>query len=207
MINFTASSVSDMLWVLPLVLVAFTIDKKPILSGVLYGIACAMKQPPWLLAPFIIIYLVRSQHTEETRIKLLRIAKFVGPALALFFLVNLPFAFGDALGWFRNVVTPVTTDLVILSQGPAVLSQVGLIDVGRAFYTILTIGVLVVLVTNYYIYFKQLRYVVWILPGVILWFSYRTLTSYVIYWIPLMLVSLILWYNSASNHGSGRRPT
>jgi uncharacterized membrane protein len=207
MINFTASSVSDMLWVLPLVLVAFTIDKKPKLSGVLYGIACAIKQPPWLLAPFIMIYLVRTQNTNGARRKLKRVVEFIGPALALFFLVNLPFAFGDALGWLRNVVTPVTSDLVILSQGPAVLSQVGLIDVGRAFYSVLTIGVLVVLVTNYYIYFKQLRYVVWILPGVILWFSYRALTSYVIYWIPLMLVSLILWYNSASNHDSRRRPT
>jgi uncharacterized membrane protein len=207
MINFTASSVSDMLWVLPLVLVAFTIDKKPALSGILYGIACAIKQPPWLLAPFIIIYLIRTQHTRETRNKLLRIAKFLGPALAVFFLVNSPFAFSDPLGWLRNVVTPVTSDLVILSQtGPAILSQVGLIDVGRAFYSVLAIGVLVVLVTNYYIYFSQLRYVVWILPGVILWFSYRALTSYVIYWIPLMLASLILWYNSASNHNSrGRR--
>ncbi|MGA2791391.1 MAG: hypothetical protein ABSF00_11580 [Candidatus Bathyarchaeia archaeon] len=207
MINYTASSVTDMLWVLPLVLVAFTIDKKPALSGVLYGIACAIKQPPWLLAPFIIIYLVRTQHTRETRDKLVRIAKFVGPALGLFFLVNLPFAFSDPLGWLRNIVTPITSNLVILSQGPAVLSQVGLINVGRTFYTLLAIGVLVVLVTNYYVYFSQLRYVVWILPGIILWFSYRALTSYVIYWIPLMLVSLVLWYNSTDYSHNRRRST
>lgn len=207
LINFTASSVSDILWVLPLVLVAFTIDKKPVLSGLLYGVACAIKQPPWLLAPFIVIYLLRTEQAMDTRRKLQRVAKFLGPALALFALVNLPFAFGDPLGWLRNVVTPVTSDLVILSQGPAVLSQVGLIDVGRAFYSLLTIGVLIVLVTNYYVYFKQLRYVIWILPGIILWFSYRALTSYVIYWLPLMLVSLILWYNSTSSIGGRRHPT
>ena len=207
LINFTAASVSDILWVLPLVLVAFTIDKKPALSGLLYGVACAIKQPPWLLAPFIVIYLLRTERAMDSRRKLRRVARFLGPALALFALVNLPFAFGDPLGWLRNVVTPVTSDLVILSQGPAVLSQVGLIDVGRAFYSVLTIGVLVVLVTNYYVYFKQLRYVIWILPGIILWFSYRALTSYVIYWLPLMLVSLILWYNSASSIDGARRPT
>jgi uncharacterized membrane protein len=207
MINYTASSVTDILWVLPLVLVAFTIDKKPLLSGVLYGIACAIKQPPWLLAPFIIIYLVRTQQTRETRDKLARIAKFVGPALGLFFLVNFPFAFSDPLSWLRNIVTPITSNLVILSQGPAVLSQVGLINVGRTFYTILAIGVLVVLVTNYYVYFSQLRYVVWILPGIILWFSYRALTSYVIYWIPLMLVSLVLWYTSTDYSHNRRRST
>jgi len=198
LINFTASSVSDMLWVLPLVLVAFTIDKKPMLSGILYGVSCAIKQPPWLLAPFLIIYLSKTQVTRGIPNKLRRIAEFIGSALAFFVIVNLPFAFSDPTGWFRNVMTPITSDLVILSQGPAVLSQVGLVQVGRVFYSVLAIGVLIVLVTNYYVYFDRLRYVLWILPGVILWFSYRALTSYVIYWLPLMLVSLILWYNSYS---------
>jgi uncharacterized membrane protein len=199
LINFTASSVSDMLWVLPLVLVAFTIDKRPVMSGILYGVACAIKQPPWLLAPFLIIYLSRTQVTKDLSSKLQRIAKFVGPALALFLIVNLPFAFSDPISWFRDVLAPITSDLVILSQGPAILSQVGLAQVGRVFYSVLAIGVLVLLVTNYYVYFDRLRYVLWILPGVILWFSYRALTSYVIYWMPLMLVSLILWYNAYSS--------
>jgi uncharacterized membrane protein len=204
MINFTASSVSDILWVLPLLLVAFTIDKKPVVSGLLYGVACAIKQPPWLLAPFLVIYLLRTQHVSSARMKLERVGKFILPAVAFFCAMDIPFALGNPIGWLRDIVTPVTSDLVILSQGPAVLSQVGLIDVGRLFYSVLTIGVLVVLVANYYVYFDQLRYIVWILPGIILWFSYRALTSYVIYWLPLMLVSLILWYNSTSYGGTRR---
>jgi uncharacterized membrane protein len=204
LINFTASSVSDVLWVLPLLLVAFTLDEKPVLSGLFYGFACATKQPPWLLVPFLIIYLWHVQKTKERSEKLRRIAKFLGPAAALFLLVNLPFAYGDAATWFWNVMTPISSDLVILSQGPAVLSQVGLVHAGRGFYSFLAIGVMVVLVANYHVYFNKLRYVMWILPGVILWFSYRALTSYVIYWMPLMLASLILWYNAESNHRSGR---
>jgi len=195
MINFTASSVSDMLWVLPLVLAAFTLDKKSITSGIFYGIACAFKQPPWLLAPFVIIYLI--QTTEgQLGVKLRRVAWFLGPAAAFFLLVNLPFAYADPVGWVRNVITPISSDLVILSQGPAVLSQVGLISVGRVFYSILAVGVLLVLIGNYYVYFDKLRYMLWIFPGIILWFSFRALTSYVIYWMPLMLVSLLLWYKA-----------
>ena len=206
MINFTASSVSDMLWVLPLLLVAFNLDEKPLLSGLFYGVACAIKQPPWLLAPFLIIYLIHADATETYREKLRRIGKFMIPAGALFTLVNLPFAYGDVAGWFQNITTPIKSDLVILSQGPAVLSQVGLIHVGRTFYTILAFGVLIVLLTNYHLHFKKLRYVIWILPGVILWFSYRALTSYVIYWMPLMLASLVLWYKADGfGAGSGRR--
>ena len=197
LINFTAASVSDMLWVLPLMCAAFTLDRKPVVSGFFYGIACAVKQPPWLLAPFLIIYLLRTPPTD-VRMKLRKVASFIGPAVGLFLLVNLPFAYADPFGWFRNVITPISSDLVILSQGPAILSQVGLISVGRLFYSILAIGVLIVLVGNYYIYFEKLRYMLWIFPGIVLWFSFRALTSYVIYWMPLMLVSLLLWYTAES---------
>jgi uncharacterized membrane protein len=82
----------------------------------------------------------------------------------------------------------------MLSQGPSVLTQVGLVEVGRVFYTILAVGVLATLFVNYYAYFDRLKYMFWIFPGIILWFSFRALTNYVIYWLPLLLVSLILWY-------------
>jgi len=205
MINFTASSVSDMLWVLPLMLTAFTLDKKSITSGILYGIACAFKQPPWLLAPFLVIYLLQTGQ-GDVRVKLRRVASFLGPAAGLFLLVNLPFAYADPIGWIRNVITPISSDLVILSQGPAVLSQAGLISVGRVFYSVLAICVLLVLIGNYYIYFDKLRYMLWIFPGIILWFSFRALTSYVIYWMPLMLVSLLLWYKAETSPRISMKP-
>ena len=197
MINFTASSVSDMLWVLPLVGSAFLLERKPLLSGMLYGVACAIKQPPWLLAPFLLIYIYRSTPGLLGR-RLRSLATFIGPAAAIFIAVNLPFAYVNPYGWFMEVITPISSDLVFLSQGVAVLSQVGLLNVGRFFYSILAIGVLVVLIGNYYIYFDKLRYMFWIFPGIILWFSFRALTSYIIYWMPLMLVSLLLWYDADS---------
>ena len=207
LINFTASSVSDMLWVLPLMCAAFTLDRKPKVSGFFYGVACAFKQPPWLLAPFLIIYLLRVT-PGGVQVKVRKVFSFLAPAAGLFLLVNLPFAYADPANWFKNVITPISSDLVILSQGPAVLSQVGLVTVGRVFYSILAVGVLVVLVGNYYVYFDKIRYMLWIFPGIILWFSFRALTSYVIYWMPLMLVSLLLWYSAESTPRSmkARRP-
>jgi uncharacterized membrane protein len=193
MINFTAASVTDMLWVLPLLFAAFTL-KKPWLSGLFYGVSCAFKQIPWLLAPFLLIYMLQINGNAASRVRLSRALKFAGVAVVVFLAVNGPFMLAAPRVWFVNVLTPIASDLVILSQGPSVLTQVGSAEVGRAFYTILAVGILATLFVNYYVYFDRLKYILWIFPGIILWFSYRALTNYVIYWLPLLLVSLILWY-------------
>lgn len=193
MINFTAASVTDMLWVLPLVFGAFTL-KKPSVSGLFYGISCAFKQIPWLLAPFLLIYMLQIDRKAASRVRIVRALKFAGAAVVVFFVVNVPFIIGAPRVWLGDVLTPIASDLVILSQGPSVLTQVGLVEVGRTFYTILAAGVLVTLFVNFYAYFDRLKYIFWVFPGIILWFSFRALTNYVIYWLPLLLVSLILWY-------------
>jgi uncharacterized membrane protein len=195
MINFTAASVSDALWVLPLLFAAFYLEK-PLTSGLFYGLACAMKQTPWLLAPFLLIYMMRAEDVRELRGRLLRTAKFVVATIAVFLVINLPFMIMNLTAWFRNVLTPMAEDLVIQSQGLSGLTEVGLLPVGKSFYTLLTVAVFVVLIVNYYVYFDKLRYILWIFPGIILWFSYRALTNYIIYWTPLMLASMILWYRA-----------
>lgn len=195
MINFTAASVSDALWVLPLLFAAFCLES-PLASGLFYGLACAMKQTPWFLAPFLLIYLIRTEDGKNLRKRLLRATKFAATTIAVFLAVNLPFMLANSAAWFRNVLTPMTEDLVIHSQGFSSLTEVGLLSVGRIFYTVVFGSVFVVLIVNYYVYFEKLRYVLWIFPGIVLWFSYRALTNYIIYWTPLMLVSLILWYKA-----------
>jgi uncharacterized membrane protein len=124
----------------------------------------------------------------------MRMLKFALVAVGVFLAVNLPFMASAPGTWFKDVLTPIASDLVILSQGPSLFTQVGLNEVGRAFYTTLAVGVAIVLFVNYYVYFDKLRYVFWIFPGIVLWFSFRALTNYIIYWLPLMLLSLILWY-------------
>ena len=195
MINFTAASVSDALWVLPLLFVAFYLDR-PLVSGVFYGLACAVKQTPWFLAPFLLIYMMRAEEQKPRSDRLRRMTVFVGATIGVFLAINISFMAADFTAWFTGVLTPMAEDLVILSQGLSVLSQVELLPVAKSFYTALVAAVSVVLIVNYYVYFDKLRYVFWIFPGIILWVSYRALTNYVIYWMPLMLVSLILWYKA-----------
>jgi uncharacterized membrane protein len=195
MINFTAASVSDILWVLPLLFTAFYMEK-PLTAGLFYGLACAAKQTPWFLVPFLLIYMMRAERTQPLRNKLQRTARFAAAASAAFLTLNLPFTLMNPTAWLGNVLTPMTEDLVILSQGPSLLTEVGLLPVGKTFYSVLVVAVSAVLIVNYYVYFDRLRYTLWIFPGIILWFSYRALTNYIIYWMPLMLVSVILWYKT-----------
>jgi uncharacterized membrane protein len=195
MINFTAASVSDALWVLPLLFAAFYLER-PLALGLFYGLACAMKQTPWFLAPFLLIYLVKTEEGKRLRERLWPAAKFAVTTIAVFLAINLPFMLPNPAAWFGNVLTPMTEDLVIHSQGFSSLTEVGLLPVGKIFYTVFFASVFLVLVVNYYVYFDKLRYVFWIFPGIALWFSYRALTNYIIYWTPLMLVSIILWYKA-----------
>jgi uncharacterized membrane protein len=195
MINFTAASVSDALWVLPLLFAAFCLER-PLALGFFYGLACAMKQTPWFLAPFLLIYLIKTEEGKSLRERLWPTMKFAATTIAVFLAINLPFIIQNPTAWFGNVMTPMTEDLVIHSQGISSLTEVGLLSVGKVFYTVLFASVFLVLVVNYFVYFDKLRFVFWIFPGIALWFSYRALTNYIIYWTPLMLVSMILWYKA-----------
>lgn len=195
MINFTAASVSDVLWVLPLLFAAFYLER-PLALGVFYGLACAMKQTPWFLAPFLLIYLIQTEQGKRLRERLWRATEFAGTTIAVFLAINLPFMFANPTAWLGNVLTPMAEDLVIHSQGLSSLTEVGLLSVGKLFYTLVFASVFLVLIVNYYVYFDKLRFAFWIFPGIALWFSYRALTNYIIYWTPLMLVSMILWYNA-----------
>lgn len=195
MINFTAASVSDALWVLPLLFAAFCLER-PLALGLFYGLACAMKQTPWFLAPFLLIYLIKTEEGKRLRERLRPAVKFAATTVAVFLAINIPFMLPNPTAWFGNVLTPMTEDLVIHSQGLSSLTEVGLLSVGKVFYTVVFASVFLVLVVNYYVYFDKLRFAFWIFPGIALWFSYRALTNYIIYWTPLMLVSMILWYKA-----------
>ena len=155
-----------------------------------------MKQTPWFLAPFLLIYLIKTEEGKSLRERLRPTMKFAATTIAVFLAINLPFILPNPTAWFGNVMTPMAEDLVIHSQGLSSLTEVGLLSVGKVFYTVLFASVFLVLVVNYYVYFDKLRFAFWIFPGIALWFSYRALTNYIIYWTPLMLVSIILWYKA-----------
>jgi uncharacterized membrane protein len=186
-IGFTAGSLTDFLWVLPAAVTTFYLEK-PRWAGAAYGVACAMKQIPWIAMPFLLIWQLRS---EPRRFGIQRLLEFTVSTALVFLAFNIQFMIDDLQAWVRGILTPLFGGLVILSQGLSVISQANGVPLSPNFYLLATLTVSAVLIINYYTYFESLKYALWILPGIILWFSFRALQSYFVFWIPLVVASII----------------
>lgn len=197
-IDFNAGAVTDFLWVLPMVWTALYI-RDPFRSGVFYGIACAIKQEPWIVAPFILIRMLNLRKGSLT-IRMCDVLKFAGAALISFVVPNLLFIVKDPLAWLYGVFTPASGGLVVLSQGLSMLTQSEIVPLPPMFYLATTIVIFSTLVANYFIYFDKMRHLIWLLPALTMWFSYRALQNYFMYWIPVMVAELLAEYPEQKDH-------
>jgi uncharacterized membrane protein len=100
----------------------------------------------------------------------------------------------DFGAWYAGVVTPAFGNLVVLSQGLSLITLASGVPLPPAFYLGTVVIASVALLIEYYLYFEQLAYAVWAFPAIILWFSYRGLQNYFIFWTPLLVMSAILLY-------------
>lgn len=188
-IDFNAGAVTDFLWVLPMVWTAFHM-KDPFRGGVFYGIACAIKQEPWIVAPFLLIRMLNLRKGSLT-VRMCDVLKFAGATLISFVIPNLLFVVKDPIAWFSGVFTPASGALVVLSQGLSMLTQSGIAPLPPAFYLATAIVIFLTLVANYLVYFDKMRHSIWLLPALTMWFSYRALQNYFMYWIPVMVAELL----------------
>ncbi len=192
-VNFTAGAVADFLWVLPLVLMVVYLDR-PRISGIMFGLACAMKQTPWLLAPFLLVWYLRDKRDLDLRSRLKRVGAFAGFGVTAFLIPNIWFMLVDFGAWYSGVVTPVLGNLVVLSQGLSLITLASGVPLPPAFYLVATLAVAATLLVNYFVYFERLALAIWAFPAVILWFSYRGLQNYFIFWLPLLVMSVVMLY-------------
>lgn len=190
-IDFNAGAVTDFLWVLPTVWMALSMDD-PFGSGIFYGIACAVKQQPWIVAPFSLIWMFNSKEGSYT-VRISHVMKFAGAAAIAFVLPNLLFIVKDPSAWLSGVMTPASGGLILLSQGLSMLTQAGITLLPPVFYLATTVAVFLTLIGNYFVYFERLKHWIWLLPAVTMWFSHRALQNYFMYWIPVMIAELLMW--------------
>jgi uncharacterized membrane protein len=192
-ISFGAGAIADFLWVLPLMLMVVYMDR-PWLAGVMYGLASGLKQTPWLLAPFLLMWFFRTGSDLKTIDRLKRTGIFAAFALGAFLLPNIGFMWNDFGAWYTGVVTPAAGNLVVLGQGLSLMTLAGGVPLPPAFYLVATAIIAIVLIVNYVVYFEKLQYALWAFPAILLWFSYRGLQNYFIFWVPLLVMSAVLLY-------------
>lgn len=185
-LEYTYGAVSDVIWVVVAVAMIFA-WRRPFWRAVLYGLACAYKQTPWLLAPFILIRLLLDEDDPAQQSRLWRAGAFFGVAGGVFLLFNGPFILLDPNAWWKGALEPLFADYIYFGSGLSTLTQLGILPLTRTFYSFTTLVVLMAVLLLYALRFRQLKPALWILPAVILWFSYRSLHNYFVYWIPLLL--------------------
>jgi len=190
--DFALGGVTDILYV-PLLLTAVYFWKKNrFWSAVSWGLACAIKQHPWFLAPFMAVAIYKEAVPVGLTLAGRRLAVFFGVAAGAFLLVNLPFLFWSPGAWLLGVFTPMGKQLVLFGAGIVNLTTSAGHGIPRSFYTWLALMVLTALVGIYYLAHERLEDAMWILPSIPLWVAPRSLTSYFVYWAPALALA-ILW--------------
>jgi hypothetical protein len=124
---------------LPALLAWRTLDRR-ILSPTLLGLACAVKQVVWPLAPF---YLVLVWRREGPRAALLRV-----PIVVVAFLIpNLPFALAAPGAWAANLLLPMTLPIFPSGVGVIALARAGIVPLWQPWvYSVLELLALAALV-------------------------------------------------------------
>jgi len=147
-----------------------------------------------LLAPFLIVWFLRSKPKLSLSSRLKRVVLFVSASLVAFLIPNLWFMTQDLGAWYSGVFTPAFGNLVVLSQGLSLITLASGVPLPPAFYLTIVAIVAVTLLVEYYLFFEKLAYTLWAFPALILWFSYRGLQNYFIFWTPLLVMSAVKLY-------------
>jgi hypothetical protein len=192
----------DIVWVAMLVAM-IVLWRRPTLRAVLYGLAISFKQSPWLVAPFLLLRLWR----EERRIAPL---KFALISAATFLLVNAPFILWNPRAWLLGATEPLQDSLTVLSHGGlSTLTQFGLFYLPKSYFLLALLTVLALALFCYWRHYDFLRDALWAMPGLFMWFSYRSLQGYWLYWAFPILAAILTRQPPAStpNRTPGWGPT
>ncbi len=171
----------DVVWAAMLVLMV-ALWRKPLWRALLFGLVISYKQNVWLLAPFLLIKLW--QERQNPREALREILVFSGISGATFVLINLPYFLMDPGAWFRGILQPVLDSMLYISDGGlSSLTLSGLLNLPKTYYSLASLLVLGLLLLLYWRHPRRLSLLMWIMPGLAMWFSYRNLQSYWIFWL------------------------
>ncbi len=176
--------VGDVVWSLALVgmVIAW---RYPLWRALLFGLACAFRQQPWFVAPFLLIVMWRQPGTRRER--LYSMALFLSVSIGVFVVINLPFFIWSPEDWLRGALEPSYAAFNHTSSGLSVMTEYGLVPLPRIFYTVLQASILLIMLVVTWFYTDKIGQAFWVFPGIFFWLYYRGLVNYWIYWLPVIL--------------------
>jgi uncharacterized membrane protein len=187
-VNYGFGGVTDWVWTFFLCMSIATWHK-PKHRAIWFGLACAFKHQPWVLAPFLLIRVWREADGDR-KAQIQAAKQLVLLTSATFFIVNLPFIIWDPGAWFAGVMEPMRANMITYGQGLSALTMYGVVVIPKALYSTFMVAVIGLSFWVYWAHYGKLRELVWLLPGIILWFSNRSLTSYWYFCLGPLLLAL-----------------
>jgi uncharacterized membrane protein len=197
-IGYAVGGVTDALFVPLLIGAAVRWDRFPALRGraawrgpVLLGLAMAVKQTPWLVAPFVLAGIVIEAKRTGTRASAARCGlRYTAIAFCAFAVPNLPYIAASPAAWLRGILTPFSTQVVPAGQGLVGIS-LSLPAGGGSLraYSLAAAVVMVALLASYAAAYPALKPATFLLPSVVLFFGTRSFGSYLVMLLPAAIAA------------------
>lgn len=192
LLDATATGDLDVLYIL-LLFVAWRWWRKPLLSAVFLGMACAAKQIAWFFLPFYAILVWRERGWREAAYRL-------AGAGAVFAALNLPFILNDAHAWLAGILTPEVDPMFPGGNGLIRLSLAGILPLAPgSVYSALEVAAIIACVAWYWRYGRRMPELGFVLAVLPLFFAWRSLTTY-FYFVALPAFALLLARERAQRH-------
>lgn len=185
----SAGGVIDGLWLAPVAAAIVAWDRgRWRWAGLALGVAVAVKQQPWIVALGLTIVVARTQDRGTLR-------RFLAPLVAVPAVVSLPFLLWGPLAYLRGVfvaLTPLSAPMVQQGIGLVHLSTGTAWHVPHAVFHALLVGAIVASLGAIWRWPRRAVPLVWGLPAVWLFWSYRSLANYVMFPAAVLAVAVVL---------------
>lgn len=155
------------------------------LSALFLGLSMAVKQTPWLILPFTAIWVFKEAGRRQA-------LTYLSVAATSFLAPNLAFILWSPLDWLTGVLTPLMQPLIPMGVGLVSLVYEGYVYLPRAFFAVATAIAAALSLTLYWVNFEKLRPLAWIIPPFILFFAWRSLYNYFVFFIPVAYYAVLL---------------
>lgn len=187
-------SYPDILWVIFTTLSVF-LYRKPVQSGLMMGIAAAVKQVPWVLIPFLFIFIFRERGKIAS-------SKWFVSLLLTFFAINSLFILENPAYFFGSLSAPELQQLIGIGFGPSQIAFLDILPISKFTFTLMVGAVFAASIVLYAAYYHKLRYAFLAFPIIIFLFNYRVLLNYLIFWPIISLIMPVIIYGRGSTASS-----
>ena len=172
----------------------FWADQSYRLAAFVIGFSFAIKQVPWLIGPYMAIWLYKESSDIDAFRRYAR--DTIGVGLIGFMLPNIPFAVSAPLDWIQGVLTPVAGGSPLTMQGAALVSFTtsNILYVPRWYFVGLVMIVYTATILLFFLWFDECKWAAWILPAVVYFVHYRSLLNYFVFAPIIAYYALILKY-------------